>query len=156
MSEGSEREEVLVGVIFDTNSRGRYDLAIYTDGILAVRGNYVRAAIFGAASGGGVSAGALAGVVGSSAARGVGGRRAAKFRFSSRRELLDANPSNYFVRQELITRLVVQKRWSSHSLEIHIDGAPEVRRYVWKPGFNRFSEVHRAVTIVFGDRVSAI
>jgi hypothetical protein len=36
-----------LGVIFNTNSRGRFDLLVYDDGLLAIRGTYVGVAMRG-------------------------------------------------------------------------------------------------------------
>ena len=49
----------LRGAIFDTESHGRFDLAIYDDGVLAVKGTYKGIAMRGAAAGSGGGFGAL-------------------------------------------------------------------------------------------------
>jgi hypothetical protein len=46
-----------LGAIYDTNSKGRFDLVVYSDGVLCLRGTYVgvalRAAGIGTVGGGG-------------------------------------------------------------------------------------------------------
>ena len=48
-ADGDER--VPFGVIFDTTSKGRFDLVIYDDGLLAVKGTYAGVALRGAGAG---------------------------------------------------------------------------------------------------------
>jgi hypothetical protein len=57
-----------IGTIFDTNSNGRFDLVVYDDGLLAVKGTYVGVALRAASVGiVGAGGGGLGGAVAASA-----------------------------------------------------------------------------------------
>ena len=60
-----------LGVIVDTNSGGRFDLIVYEDGILGVKGTYVGVAL--RAGGAGMVGGGGSGLSGAAAAGALGG-----------------------------------------------------------------------------------
>jgi hypothetical protein len=157
-------ESRVFGVIVDTNSKGRFDLIVYTDGILAVPGTYVGVALrAGGAGMGGAGGGspASAGVIaGTGAAIGAaGGRtyetgRLAKTLARPRSEVLEAEPKSFFVDRGKIVGLVLRKRWYGCSLAVKTQDQPDGRKFEWKPALNNFSNVRNAVEEAFGDLVS--
>jgi hypothetical protein len=149
-----------LGVIFDTNSSGRFDLLIYDDGLLAVRGNYVGVALLGAGAGMG---GAVGGVGGSTAAgigasmgrtnvKGYRGRRIAKLLQSSRQELLEERDANCFIALTAIRSVALRKRWHSCSLTVKTDiDLVNGRVFTWKPALNNFVYVRDLLGAAFDD-----
>lgn len=143
------------GCIFDTNAKppspkGRFDLVVYDDGVLAAHGNYVRTAILGAsagigAGGPGLAAGAVAGTVG---LRGYDLKRFAAMTRHGRDELLAAHTSNHFLPASEMAALVLRCRWYEHSLQIERVAGGRV--YRWKPRLNRTDYVVELLTATFG------
>jgi hypothetical protein len=118
-------EPIPVGAIFDTNSKGRFDLVIYGDGLLAVKGTYLGVALRGAGAGIGGSGAGIGAASGSSYER---NRLAEKLR-AGRREVL-TDPPTFFVPRESISDLALLKRWHGHSLIVRTNedpGRPQVR-----------------------------
>jgi hypothetical protein len=152
-----------LGVIFDTNSSGRFDLLIYDDGLLAVRGNYVGVALLGAGAGLGGAVGGLAGggIVGAGAAvghtrpKGYRGKRIAKLLQRSRQELLEEHGVNFFLALTAMSGVVLRKRWHGCALTISTEAAPvEERVFTWKPALNNFGYVRELAGTAFGDLLS--
>ncbi|GEM_PF-3604550 len=143
-----------VGAIFDTNSDGRFDLVVYDDGILAVKGTYLgvalRAAGAGMVGGGGAAAGAAAGE-GAKAAKTYEERRLAKLLDARSRSELVGQDRNHFIARGSFDRLVLRKGWTECSLTV-VGQAPEPdRSYKWKPALNDFGTVEEALRSAFGD-----
>ena len=141
-------EPTPVGAIFDTNSKGRFDLVIYPDGLLAVEGTYVGVALRGAGAGLGGSEAGIGAASGSSYER---NRLANKLR-AGRREVL-SDPSTFFVQRESIFDLALRKRWHGHSLMVRTYEDPEGRRFDWKPALNNFATVEQQLRSAFPDLV---
>jgi hypothetical protein len=146
-----------IGAIFDTNSKGRFDLVVYDDGLLAVKGTYVGAALLGAGAG---MAGAGGGGLGGAAAAGAGvatgraaGRRYEAGRLvrvlrSGREELIATHP-NFFIARGAILGLVLRKRWYRHALTIRTRDDGAGRTFEWKPALNNFAQVQQLLTSAF-------
>lgn len=152
-----------LGVIVDTNSKGRFDLIIYDDGILAVKGTYVGVALRGGgagmvgAGGGGLGGAATAGAGaagGAAGAKNYEGKRLAKLLEHPRPEIVDLDPKNFFVPQDVITGIVLRKRWHGCSLTINTQGDTDGRKFSWKPALNNFSYVHDVVVKALGNRLA--
>ena len=145
-----------LGCIFDTNTkapsaRGRFDLVVYVDGLLAIHGNYARTVMLGARAGAGVSG---PGIAAASAAAGTAGlrgydlKRFAKLAGERRDELLARHPSNHFLPVPATGELVLRRRWSEHSLQVVLGArAPTYR---WKPRLNRADYVIELLSSTFG------
>ena len=151
----SEREPI--GAIFDTNSHGRFDLVVYDDGFLAVKGTYVGVAIRAAGAGmvgagGGGLGSALAAGTGAAAGWAGGGsyeaKRLARTLRSSRDELVDA-ARNFFIPRDSIVELALRKRWYGHALTIRTRDDPTGRKFDWKPKLNNFTQVQDMLTSAF-------
>lgn len=151
-----------LGAIHDTNSRGRFDLVIYEDGILAVKGTYVGVALRGAgvgmvgAGGSGLGGAAAAGGgagLGSVGGRGYEGKRLAKLLSHPRTEILASDPANFFLPRTEIIGVVLHKRWHGCSATIKTQADPDGRKFSWKPALNNFSYVRGVVESAFGDQV---
>ena len=151
-----------LGAIVDTNSKGRYDLLVYSDGILAVRGTYVGVALRSAgvgmvgAGGGGIGGAATAGA--GAAAGEFGGKSYEDKRLDrvlghSRDEIAKLDSNNFFVGKEQITGVVLRKRWHGCSLILKTVENPGGRRFSWKPALNRFQAVREVVAAAFGPLV---
>jgi len=144
-----------VGAIFDTNSDGRFDLVIYGDGILAVKGSYLsvalRAAGAGMVGGGGASAGAAAGE-GARAGKSYEERRLAKLLDANSRTELVVHDKNHFIPRDTFDRLVLRRGWTECSLTVVSRDVPD-RSYRWKPALNDFGAVEEALRSAFGDAV---
>jgi hypothetical protein len=148
-----------LGAIFDTNSKGRFDLLVYDDGLLAIRGTYVGVALRGggagmAGAGGGLTAAAAAGAgtaAGWSGATTYEGRRIAKILRQSRDEVAAANPSNFFIPLASMKGVLLRKRWYSCSLTVRTSADPDGRKFTWKPALNHFAHVHELAQSAFGD-----
>lgn len=143
------------GCIFDTNAtppsrRGRFDLIVYSDGVLAIHGNYVRTAMLGASAGAGAGGpGATVGAV-----AGLGAYDSKRFMAVARcerDELLARHSSNHFLADSDIARLVLRRRWYEHSLQV--DSGSSVRAYRWKPRLNRVDYVIDLLKSTFGGLV---
>lgn len=152
-----------LGVIVDTNSGGRFDLIVYEDGILGVKGTYVgvalRAGGAGMVGGGGsgLSGAAAAGAGsagGTRAGRGYEQKRVSKLLKMPRSEVLAGDPKNHFVPVEQIAGLVLRKRWHGHSLTIATRDHPSGRKYSWKPALNNFDQVCSMLEAKFGESLA--
>jgi hypothetical protein len=137
---GSLADASLRGVINDTNSKGRFDLLVYDDGILAVRGTYLGVALRSATyrSGGGLGTQYEVG-------------RIEKLLRNGRESALKSDPKNFFVRREEIAALRLRKRLLEHSLRIEGHDSAGVRTYTWKPALNSLDEVRRCLQSAYGD-----
>jgi hypothetical protein len=144
------------GAIFDTNSNGRFDLVVYDDGLLAVKGTYVCIMVRGAGAGLGSAGTGGAGVaVGSSAgASSYEAKRLAGVLESGREQLVRQEP-NFFIARDSILSLTLRKRWHGHSLTIRTEEDPAGRRFEWKPALNKFSQVQEQLAIAFGERLTS-
>jgi len=151
-----------LGVIVDTNSGGRFDLIVYEDGILGVKGTYVgvalRAGGAGMVGGGSGLSGAAAAGAGSAggirAGRGYEQKRVSKLLTMPRSEVLAGDPKNHFVPVEQIAGLVLRKRWHGHSLTIATRDHPSGRKYSWKPALNNFDQVRSMLEAKFGESLA--
>jgi hypothetical protein len=152
-----------LGVIVDTNSGGRFDLIVYEDGILGVKGTYVgvalRAGGAGMVGGGGsgLSGAAAAGAGsagGTRAGRGYEQKRVSKLLTMPRSEVLAGDPKNHFVPVEHIAGRVLRKRWHGHSLTIATRDHPSGRKYSWKPALNNFDQVCSMLEANFGESLA--
>jgi hypothetical protein len=157
-------DPVPVGAIHDTNSRGRFDLVIYQDGILAVKGTYIGVALRGAgvgmvgAGGGGLGGAASAGggaAVGALGGRSYEGKRIEKLLRHPREEVVASNPANFFLPRKEIIGVVLRKRWHGCSATIKTEGDHDGRTFTWKPSLNNFSHVRRVMESAFGDQVTS-
>ena len=142
------------------NSGGRFDLVVYEDGILAVKGTYVGVAL--RAGGAGMVGAGGAGLSGATAAGGgafggtLAGRSYEENRLSKvlarpRAEVLSDDPKNHFISGDAIVGLVVRKRWHGHSLTIMTTDQPTGRKYSWKPALNNFARVRGMLQAKFGE-----
>ena len=146
MAADEPNEPSPVGAIFDTTSRGRFDLVIYADGLLGVKGTYLGVAL----RGGGAGAGAAG--LGQSSGEAYERKRLATKLESGREQLLREAP-NFFIAREVIRDLALRKRWFGHSLTVRTEFEPEGRKFDWKPRLNVFDEVERVLRVAFSDRV---
>lgn len=143
------------GGIFDTNSNGRFDLVVYDDGLLAVKGTYVGVMLRGAGAGLGSAGTGGAGVaVGSSAGGSYEAKRFARVLESGRQGLLRQEP-NFFIARDSILSLTLRKRWHGHSLTVRTAEEPAGRKFEWKPALNKFSQVQEMLASAFGDRLTS-
>ncbi len=154
-----------LGVIFNTNSRGRFDLLVYDDGLLAIRGTYVGVALRGggagmagvgggAGAGGGLTGAAAAGAgtaAGWSGATRYEGKRIAKILRCSRVELIEADQVNFFIPRASVSGVVLRKRWYGCLLTVRTDADPAGRRFTWKPALNNFAHVRELTLAAFDD-----
>ena len=151
-----------IGAIFDTNCHGRFDLVVYEDGLLAVKGTYIGVALRGAGpgmvgAGAGLGGAAAAGTGGSAAfaaGRTYEAERLARVLESARAELVDHKP-NRFIPREAIVGLMLRKRWYGHSLTVRTDEHSVGERFDWKPKLNDFAGVQELLTSVFPGLVSS-
>ena len=152
-----------LGVIVDTNSGGRFDLIVYEDGILGVKGTYVgvalRAGGAGMVGGGGsgLSGGAAVGAGsagGTLACRGFEQKRVSKLLAMPRSDVLAGDPANHFIPVEEVVGLVLRKRWHGHSLTIVTRDQPTGRKYCWKPALNNFDRVCGMLQAKFGESLA--
>jgi hypothetical protein len=141
----------LVGIIRDTNSRGRYDLLVYASGILAIKGNYWRTARL--AAGAGVGAGGLApAVLGAAISRAVSGKadRSSedKTTQAAPADLVALHTQNFFLPASDILQLALEKRW--YGVHLDVESSFEVcRRFSWKPALNNFHYVREILRSTF-------
>jgi hypothetical protein len=140
------------GVIVDTNSKGRFDLVVFVDGILAIRGSYVGVALLGAgagmvgAGGGGLGSAAAAGLgvaLGAKAGDGYEIKRVSRALGAGRAAALEADQRNHFIAAEDLGELRLKWRWHGHSLAVVTPTWPDGRVYGWKPALNDFPTVKR-------------
>lgn len=144
-------EHVPVGAIFDTNSKGRFDLVIYDDGLLAVKGTYAGVALRGAGAGlSGAGFGGEATGAGETAGGSYESRRLHD-RLSVGRDALISDAPNFFIPRGSIVELVLRKRWYGHSLVVRTTDDPDGRRFDWKPKLNNFADVEASLQSVFSD-----
>lgn len=152
-----------LGVIFDTNSKGRFDLLIYDDGFLGVRGNYVGAALLGAGAGmaavfgevGGGAAPVAGTAMGQTSPNGYRGKRIAKLQKRSREELLQEREANFWIARTAMTDVVLRKRWHGSSLRVQTaEGPVNGRVFSWKPALNNSAYVRYLSGRAFGDLLS--
>ncbi len=140
-------------MIVDTNSHGRFDLVVYMDGFLAVKGTYVGVALRSAGAGIGAGAGgAVAAGTGASAGLAAGEsyetKRLTRVVGFDRTELAKEQP-NFFIALETILGLVLRKRWYGHSRTIRTRDHDAVRRFDWKPALNNFDRVRELLDCTF-------
>ena len=140
-------EPTPVSAIFDTNSKGRFDVVVYEDGLLAIKGTYVGVALRGAGAGLGGPGAGIGAASGSSYER---TRLAEKLR-AGRQKLL-SDPSTFFVPRESIVELALRKRWHGHSLIVRTNDHPD-RKFDWKPALNNFATVEQQLRSAFPDLV---
>jgi hypothetical protein len=144
------------GCIFDTNAKspspkGRFDLVVYDDGLLAIHGNYLRTAILGASAGAGAGGPGIAAtgvVAGTAGLHGYDLKRFATTASHGRDELLAGHPANHFLPVSEIAGLLLRRRWYEHSLQVV--GGIATRTYRWKPKLNRIDYVVELLTSTFG------
>jgi hypothetical protein len=136
-----------VGAIFDTTSRGRFDLVIYEDGLLGVKGTYLGVALRGGAVGAGAAG------LGQSSGETYEQKRLAAKLASGRERLIREDP-NFFIARQVIRDLVLRKRWHGHSLTVKTEAEPQGRTFDWKPRLNDFDEVERVLRTAFPDLVN--
>jgi hypothetical protein len=142
------------GAIFDTNSKGRFDLVVYDDGLLAVKGTYTGVALRGASAGMvGTGGGGLAGSV-AAGGRGWEAQRLARVLATGRPELAGKKP-NFFIPRHAIVSLMLRKRWYRHSLIVRTHENTAGRRFDWKPRLNNFGEVQEILTSTFPGLLNA-
>ena len=149
-----------LGAIHNANSKGRFDLVIYEDGILAVKGTYIGVALRGAgvgmvgAGGSGLGGAAAAGggaAVGSAGGRSYEGKRLAKLLSQPRTDILGNDPANFFLPRSEIIGVVLRKRWHGCSATIKTLADPDGRKFSWKPALNNFSYVRGVLESAFGE-----
>jgi hypothetical protein len=144
------------GVVFDVNAKGRFDLVVYDDGILAVRGTYAGVALRAAgvgmvAAGPDTTAGATIGAAGASAyearrlAKIIGGR--------TRDEILELSAQNSFIPRDTVTAVVLRKRWYGCSLVLCTSMEADGQRFTWKPALNDYASIRTVLKTVFGASV---
>ena len=150
---GFSRREPL-GAIYNTTSRGRFDLVVYRDGLLAVRGTYANVALR-AAGVAMIGAGVGAGAVAAGAARSAASLEARRLRaaLGAGRDSLAHEGANFFIAREAIVGLSLQKRWHRHSLIVRTHEDDAGRRFDWKPALNRFESVRQVLTCALPDLV---
>lgn len=144
------------GCIFDTNAKppapkGRFDLIVYDDGLLAIHGNYLRTAILGASAGTAAGAPVIAAAGAVAGTEGLDGYDLERFVATAshgRDELLAGHLSNHFLPVSEMTGLVLRRRWYEHSLQV--GGPTYARTYRWKPKLNRIDYVVELLTANFG------
>src|SRR5438552_9139575 len=104
-------QKLPLGAIVDTNSKGRFDLLIYDDGILAVKGTYVGVALRAAgvgivgAGGGGLGGAAAAGggaAAGTLGARGYEAKRLNKLLQVPRARILTSDSKSFFIPRDTL------------------------------------------------------
>lgn len=151
-----------LGVVHDTNSHGRFDLIIYEDGILAVKGTYVGVMLLGAGAGmagaggsglGGAIAAGTGAAAGSTASNSYERKRLAKLLSQPRADIIASNAANFFIARTDITGVVLHKRWHGCSATIRMQADPDGRKFSWKPALNKFSSVRDILETAFGDKV---
>ena len=151
-----------LGAIYDTNSKGRFDLVVYADGVLCLRGTYVGVALRAAGigmvgGGGGLSGGVLAGGGGSAgfgAARSYEERRLVSALASGREEAVKRK-AGFFIPRDTIIGLALRTRWYGHSLTIRTTDDDAGRRFDWKPRLNTFAHVQEILASAFPQLISA-
>jgi len=134
------------GCIFDTHAKppspkGRFDLVVYDDGLLALHGNYRRPA---RTQGTGEPPAGVSAVP----MRGHDLKRFTSIAGQSRDELLARHPSNHLLATSDITGLHLRRRWTEHVLRVEVGG--EERTYRWKPRLNRPGYVIDLLSSTFG------
>jgi hypothetical protein len=130
----------LLGAIHDTNSHGRFDLLVYDDGILAVRGTYFGVALLGATY-----------RAGGRSARRYETKRIEKLLRDGRDLALRHDPRNFFIGRAEIAALRLRKRWFERSLTVERLDPAAVRTYTWKPALNSFDQVSFLLQSAYGD-----
>jgi len=136
------------GAIFDTNSKDRFDLVVYDDGLLVVKGTYTGVALRGAGAGMvGTGGGGLGGSV-AAGGRAWEAKRLARLLTTARPELAGKEP-NFFIPRQAIVRLMLRKRWYRHSLIVRTHENSAGRRFDWKPRLNNFGEVQEVLASTF-------
>jgi hypothetical protein len=131
-----------IGAIFDTNSNGRFDLVIYPDGLLGIKGTYVGVALLGAGAGAGGAG------IGQASGQSYERRRLAAKLDHPRDQLIKERP-NFFIPRETIVDLVLRKRSYGHSLKVRTHTGDPGRTFAWKPKLNRFKEIERLLGAAF-------
>ena len=141
-----------IGFVVDVNSGGRFDLVVYREGLVGLRGTYLGVAIR-AAGVGMVGAGGVGAAVGASAATTFEDKRLRGLLHGSLDQILGADPANFFVDQAMIESIVVRKRWYNCCLWLTVRDC-ERRKFEWKPALNNFGVVESCLRDAFGGRVS--
>jgi hypothetical protein len=144
-----------LGAIYDTNSDGRYDLVVYGDGILGIRGSYLGVALRGGGAGlGGFGAAAtgIGAAAGASEGQRYEARHAARLLVNGRDELLARDNRAFFMERPAMTRLRLRKRWYEHRLTVEF-ASRETRTFTWKPALNRWGSVEQLLAGTFGSLV---
>jgi hypothetical protein len=153
-------EKLPVGVIFDTNSHGRFDLLIYPDGILGVRGTFLGVALRGVGAGmvgaggsglGGATTAGIGVAGGSNLGKNLKGKRVSRLLTRPRSKILELHVQNFFVPITGISVLQLHKSWSECSLNVITSENPSGRSFRWKPALNSFNMVREVITTAFGD-----
>jgi hypothetical protein len=131
-----------LGAIFDTNSRGRFDLVVYGDGLLAVKGSYKGVALRAA----GVGSGAAA--AGWSAGTTYEMTRL-KGMLKDGREHALAQKSSFFIPDDSIVGLTLRKRWYGHSLTVRTQNEISGRKFEWKQKLNDFDHIEKLLRCAY-------
>jgi len=148
--------------VLNTNSRGRFDLLVVRDGIVAVKGTYLsvasRAAGVGLVGAGGSGVGAAVGAggggtIGALLGKASDKKRAARLLDTPWKEVLELDSRNFFVSRDSIRLVELRKGRLGCYLEIDRSDVGRRQRFTWKPVFNDFAEVERVVYEAFGNRV---
>jgi hypothetical protein len=134
----------LLGLIVDTNSKGRFDLVIYDDGILALRGSYVGVAAMGGRAGAGLGGG-FGDQLQLSRVRNL-------VENAQREELLARDSRNFFFSNAEVLTALLEKHWYGHAVTFVT--ATQTRHYRWKPALNRFDDVSDTLQNAFGNRLT--
>lgn len=150
---GDQGQLPVLGQIHDTNLHGRFELLLYADGILAVKGNYVRTALLagGAVLGGAGGAAAVGGVAAATRRGRFTRDKRTELPSPSRAQLLSGHPTNHFIPRAELAGIALKKRWYSHSITVTTTaGAPEPRKYTWKPALNHYQLVRQTLLNIYG------
>ena len=145
----TDRPAPAYGVIFDTNSSGRYNLVVLEQGIAALRGNYRSSAVLGASAAAG---GAFAAAIASGAWTRREGAYLRNLPATDSGALLERDPRNFLISDREISKVFLRRRWFEHSVTLEL-ASGERRRFAWKPRLNDFRRVRQLLTDRFGDRL---
>lgn len=112
-----------VGVVFDTRSRGQFDLVLYADGVLGIPSTYRDYKV-----------------------RMV---RLDLVLSHNRAEVVAEQPVNFFIPRDSLQAVTLRKRWCRHTLILHTQD--KRRKFSWWPPLNNFNRVSRFSGEAFGD-----
>ena len=138
---------LLIGAITNTNSKGRFDLLVFSDGMMAIRGSYVGVVL---RAGGAGSGAAPAAGMGWGAGGAYDDSRISRAMAVPREELLRQDSRNFFLELTKMTSVVLERHWYGHGLTVFSTTNPSGRRFTWKPALNQFHYVRDIVTQAFG------